>query len=118
MEEYKYNKIRKRLLSNIKEIVFLGGRLPDEVLKFSFSDIIFTDFNIAQDVRATQVVLNDSNIPITFISFSLSSSTTYTRAQVDSLQDQTGQKHCPGVHRLVWMYSRVILTSTASTLLI
>jgi len=75
-------------LSNIKEIVFLAGRLPDEVLKYSFSDIIFTDFNFAQDVRATQVVLNDSNIPITFISFSLSSSTTYTREQIDSLQDE------------------------------
>ena len=75
-------------LSNIKEIVFLGGRLPDEVLKFPFSDIIFTDFNIEQDPRATEIVMNNSDIPITFISFSLSSSTTYTRAQIDSLQNE------------------------------
>jgi len=73
-------------LSNIKEIVFLGGRLPNEVLKYPFSDIIFTDFNIKQDPRATEIVMTD--IPITFISFSLSSSTTYTRAQIDSLQNE------------------------------
>jgi len=73
------------VLSNISEMVFLGGRAPDEILKYSFSDVVFTDFNIAQDLRATQIVLNDTTIPVTFITFALSSSTLYTRDQIDSL---------------------------------
>lgn len=77
------------VLSNISEIVFLGGRAPDEILKYSFSDVVFTDFNIAQDLRAAQIVLNNSTIPVTFIMFSLSSSTLYTRAQIDSLLDSS-----------------------------
>jgi len=75
------------VLSNISEIVFLGGRAPDQILKYSFSDVVFTDFNIVQDLRAAQIVLNESTIPVTFIMFSLSSSTLYTRDQIDSLLD-------------------------------
>ncbi len=74
-------------LDMIEELVFLGGRAPDQVLKYSFSDVVFTDFNIAQDLRATQVVLEQSDIPVTFINFSISSSTLYTGAQIDSLQN-------------------------------
>ena len=72
-------------LGNIKEMVYLAGRAPGEVLKYPFSDVIFTDFNVQQDLRAAQIVLEQSDIPITFITFSLSSSTLYTRAQIDSL---------------------------------
>ncbi|GJM15393.1 MAG: hypothetical protein DHS20C13_07200 [Thermodesulfobacteriota bacterium] len=75
------------VLDNIKELVFLGGRAPDQVLKYPFSDVVFTDFNVAQDVRAANIVFEDSDIPITLITFSLSSSTLYTRAQIDSLMD-------------------------------
>ena len=74
------------VLHNIKEVVFLGGRAPNQVLKYPFSDVVFTDFNIAQDLRATQIILESSDIPVTFITFSLSSSALYTRAQIDSLQ--------------------------------
>jgi len=74
-------------LDMIEELVFLGGRAPDQVLKYSFSDVVFTDFNVAQDVRAANIVFEESDIPITLITFSLSSSTLYTRAQIDSLQD-------------------------------
>lgn len=73
-------------LHNIKEVVFLGGRAPNQVLKYPFSDVVFTDFNIAQDLRATQIILEASDIPVTFITFSLSSSALYKRAQIDSLQ--------------------------------
>ncbi len=74
------------VLHNIKEVIFLGGRAPNQVLKYPFSDVVFTDFNIAQDVRATKIILGGSDIPVTFITFSLSSSTLYTRAEIDSLQ--------------------------------
>lgn len=74
------------VIHNIKEVVFLGGRAPKQVLKYPFSDVVFTDFNIAQDLRATRIVLEESDIPVTFITFSLSSSALYTRAQIDSLQ--------------------------------
>jgi len=75
------------VLGKIEELVFLGGRAPDQVLKYPFSDVIFTDFNIAQDLRATQVVLEESSIPFTFINFSVSSSTLYTGDQISSLQN-------------------------------
>jgi len=75
------------VLDKIKELVFLGGRAPDQVLKYPFSDVVFTDFNVAQDVRASNIVFEESDIPITLITFSLSSSTLYTRAQIDSLMD-------------------------------
>jgi len=77
------------VLDNISKIVFLGGRASNQVLKYSFSDVIFTDFNVAQDLRAAQIVLNNSTIPVTFITFSLSSSTLYTRDQIDSLLDSS-----------------------------
>jgi pyrimidine-specific ribonucleoside hydrolase len=73
------------VLGNIKDMVFLAGRAPGQVLKYPFSDVIFTDFNVAQDLRAAHIVLENSDIPVTFITFSVSSSTTYTRAQIDSL---------------------------------
>jgi len=75
------------VLDNIEEMVFLGGRAVDQVLKYPFSDVVFTDFNIAQDLRATQVVLEQSDIPVTFINFSVSSSTLYSGDQIDSLQN-------------------------------
>ena len=76
------------VLDQIEEIVFLGGRAPDQVLAYDFApDVVFTDFNIAQDLRATQVVLEQSDIPFTFINFSISSSTLYTDDQIDSLGD-------------------------------
>ena len=75
------------VLDMIEELVFPGGRAPDQVLKYPFSDVVFTDFNVAQDVRAANIVFEDSDIPITLITFSLSSSTLYSRAQIDSLMD-------------------------------
>ena len=76
------------VLDMIEEIVFLGGRAPDQLLAYPFAtDVVFTDFNVAQDLRASQVVLEQSNIPFTFINFSISSSTLYTGAQIDSLGD-------------------------------
>lgn len=76
------------VLDKIEEIVYLAGRAPDQVLSYSFApDVIFTDFNIAQDLRATQVVLEQSNVPFTFINFSISSSTLYSGDQIDSLAD-------------------------------
>lgn len=77
------------VLDNISKLVFLGGRAPNQVLKYSFSDVVFTDFNIDQDLRAAQIVFNNSTIPVTFITFSLSSSTLYTRVQIDSLLDSS-----------------------------
>lgn len=74
------------VLDKIEEIVYLAGRAPDQVLSYSFApDVIFTDFNIAQDLRATQVVLEQSTVPLTFINFSISSSTLYSGDQIDSL---------------------------------
>ncbi len=76
------------VLDKIEEIVFLGGRAPDQVLAYDFApDVIFTDFNISQDYRATQIVLEHSNIPFTFINFSISSNTSYTNDQIDSLRN-------------------------------
>ena len=76
------------VLDKIEEVVFLGGRAPDQVLAYPFApDVIFTDFNIAQDLRATQVVLEQSTVPFTFINFSISSSTLYSGDQIDSLGD-------------------------------
>ena len=47
-----------QVLDKIDEIVYLAGRAPNEVLSYSFApDVVFTDFNIAQDLRATKVVL-------------------------------------------------------------
>jgi inosine-uridine nucleoside N-ribohydrolase len=34
-------------LDMIEELVFLGGRAPDQVLKYPFTDVVFTDFNVA-----------------------------------------------------------------------
>ena len=76
------------VLDNIEEIVFLGGRAPDQLLAYPFAtDVVFTDFNVAQDLRAAHVVLEQSTIPFTFINFSISSSTLYTDDQIDSLGD-------------------------------
>jgi pyrimidine-specific ribonucleoside hydrolase len=75
------------VLGNIKELVFLGGRLPNQVLKYTFSDVVFTDFNVAQDERAANIVFEQSDIPITLITFSISMSALYMRAQIDSLLD-------------------------------
>ncbi|MEM7009219.1 MAG: nucleoside hydrolase [Thermodesulfobacteriota bacterium] len=76
------------VLDKIEEIVFLGGRAPDQLLAYDFApDVIFTDFNVAQDNRAAQVVLEQSTIPFTFINFSISSSSLYTDEQIDSLGD-------------------------------
>ncbi len=76
------------VLNKIEEIVYLAGRAPDQVFSYSFApDVIFTDFNIAQDLRATQLVLEQSNVPFTFINFSISSSTLYPGDQIDSLAD-------------------------------
>jgi len=78
-----------QVLDKIEEIVFLAGRAPNQVLAYPFApDVVFTDFNIAQDLRATQVVLEQSDILITFINFSVSSSTLYTDDQIDSLGDE------------------------------
>jgi Inosine-uridine preferring nucleoside hydrolase len=65
------------LAERIDELVFLGGRAPDQVLQLSGSDVTFTDFNFAQDVQAAEVVLA-STIPMTSITFSLSSSTIWS----------------------------------------
>lgn len=76
------------VLSKIEEIVYLAGRAPNEVLAYDFAPgVIFTDFNISQDYRATKVVLEQSEIPVTFINFSISSSTLYADDQIDSLGD-------------------------------
>lgn len=76
------------VLDKIEEIVYLAGRSPDQLLAYDFApDVVFTDFNIAQDLRATQVVLEQSDIPFTFINFSISSSTLYSGDQIDSLGD-------------------------------
>ena len=76
------------VLDKIEEIVFLGGRAPEQVLAYDFApDVIFTDFNVAQDLRASQIVLEETDIPFTFINFSVSSSTLYTGDQIDSLGD-------------------------------
>lgn len=76
------------VLDKIEEIVFLGGRAPNELLAYDFApDVVFTDFNVAQDLRASQVVLEQSTIPFTFINFSISSSTLYSGDQIDSLAD-------------------------------
>lgn len=76
------------VLEKIEEIVFLGGRAPDQLLAYPFAtDVVFTDFNVAQDLRASQVVLQQSTVPFTFINFSISSSTLYTGDQIDSLGD-------------------------------
>jgi inosine-uridine nucleoside N-ribohydrolase len=73
-----------KLAARITELVFLGGRAPDQVLALPGSDVTFTDFNFAQDVRAAEIVLG-STIPLTFITFSLSSSTIYPTAEVARL---------------------------------
>lgn len=76
------------VLDKIEELVFLGGRAPNEVLSYDFAtDVVFTDFNISQDYRATEIVLENTDIPFTFINFSISSSTLYTDDQIDSLGD-------------------------------
>jgi len=78
-----------QVLDKIEEIVYLAGRAPNQVLSYSFApDVVFTDFNIAQDLRATQVVLEQSDIPVTFINFSISASTLYPDDQIDSLGDE------------------------------
>ena len=101
------------VLDKIEEIVFLGGRAPEQVLAYDFApDVIFTDFNIAQDVRATQVVLEQSDIPFTFINFSISSSTLYSDDQIDSL----GDLECDARSRLLSRASQERLDELAELL--
>ena len=101
------------VLDKIEEIVFLGGRAPNQVLAYPFApDVIFTDFNIAQDLRATQVVLEQTTVPFTFINFSISSSTLYTDDQIDSL----GDSDCSARAQLLSRASRDRLAELAELL--
>lgn len=101
------------VLDKIEEIVFLGGRAPDEVLAYDFApDVIFTDFNLSQDYRAAEVVLEQSDIPITFINFSISSSTLYTDDQIDSL----GSSECSPRSQLLSRASQARLENLAELL--
>lgn len=101
------------VLDKIEEIVFLGGRAPNEVLAYDFApDVVFTDFNVAQDLRASQVVLEQSNIPFTFINFSISSSTLYTDDQIDSL----GSLECSARSQLLSRASQARLDELAELL--
>ena len=101
------------VLNKIEEIVFLGGRAPDQVLSYDFApDVVFTDFNISQDLRATEIVLENTDIPFTFINFSISSSTLYTDDQIDSL----GDPGCSTRSRLLSRASKARLEELAELL--
>ena len=75
--------------ANITEVVAIMGRRPHQ--SFAIGPVSgLTDFNFVMDVRAAQVVL-ESSVPVTFMTFSLTSSALVPAAALDPLRPKTSE---------------------------
>ena len=70
--------------AKIREIVAIMGRAPHETFAIG-THTGLTDFNYVSDARAASVILDQSKIPVTFMTFSLTSNTLVTQQQVQQL---------------------------------
>lgn len=69
----------------ITEVVAIMGRSPAQ--SFTIGPVSgLTDSNYVMDIRAAQVVLEQSSLPVTFITFTLTSSALVPRAALDPLR--------------------------------
>ncbi len=74
--------------SRIGGIVALMGAEPDT--KLEINGVPVTDLNFGLDVRATQVVLEQTDIPVTFMTFGVSASALVTADAIAGLTGQPG----------------------------
>jgi pyrimidine-specific ribonucleoside hydrolase len=70
--------------ANIREIVAIMGRAPNQNFAIG-THTGLTDFNYVNDPRAVSVILQQSKIPVTFMTFALTSSTLVTQRQAEAL---------------------------------
>lgn len=74
--------------ANISRVVAIMGRAPDE--SFAIGQVEgLTDFNFVMDPRAAAVILDESSVPVTFMTFALTSSALVPRAAVAALASGT-----------------------------
>ena len=59
-------------VANIREIVAIGGRDPDEA--FVINGVYLSDFNLANDIPAVRYLLDGTSMPLRFMPFGLTSS--------------------------------------------
>ena len=78
-----------QVLHNIEQLFVLLGRSVNQTLWLPHlsTSAIFSDFNLAQDERATVIIFNETTIPLTVVPFSLSSSAVWTSEQISQLQN-------------------------------
>jgi pyrimidine-specific ribonucleoside hydrolase len=69
---------------NITEVIAIMGRAPKQSFAIGKHSGL-TDFNLASDDRSTQVLLDQTTIPMTFLQFSLTKSSLISIATVKSL---------------------------------
>ena len=89
--------------ANIRDVVAIMGRAPKENFAIG-THTGLTDFNYVGDPRAAAVILNQSKVPITFMTFALTSSTLVTRRQVEQLAASARKlPHTLGTLSLPWV---------------
>ncbi len=75
--------------ARIGGIIALMGTQPDTVLEIN--GVAVSDFNFGMDVRAAQIVLEQTNIPVTFMTFDVSTSATVDAATIAGLTGRPGE---------------------------
>ncbi len=74
-----------REANNIAEVVSIMRRAPGQ--SFAIGPISgLTDFNLARDPRAAQIVLEESAVPLTFLTFALTSSAFVPSSAIEALR--------------------------------
>lgn len=78
----------RKVVDNIEGVVAIMGRAPHE--EFAIGPVTgLTDFNVVMDNRALEVLLNQSNVPMTFMQFGLTSQVLVSRELVAKLNGGT-----------------------------
>ena len=72
---------------NISEVIVIMGRSPHQSLEIGPVSGL-TDFNYVMDTRAAQIVLEASSLPVTFMTFTLTSSALVPRAALEALRQK------------------------------
>lgn len=73
----------------IASIVTIMGREPNEA--FQIGGVVgLSDFNYVEDERAVKIILEESSIPTTFMTFKLTASTFIKQAELDNIETKNG----------------------------
>lgn len=72
------------VVRNIREVIAIMGRAPNEPFVISGKGGL-SDFNLVMDDRAVQVLLDETQVPMTFLQFSVTKSSLITRGVVEAL---------------------------------